>query len=374
MTGDGRATAASVARAVGIAPDHVLAEVLPGDKAERDPALQADGQVVAMVGDGINDAPALAQADLGVAIGTGSDVAIEASDMTLVGGDPRLVGSAIALSRRTMRVIRQNLVWAFGYNIVLIPVAMGLLYPFTGLTLNPALAAGAMAISLGQRRPQLAAAAPRRRARRLTLAAAVAVKQGWRDGLQRTDTLRAVMLDAFEAILGKMLGQRVDGEALPIFDPRPWLASVDDRAPRIEPSDVDEGPTGTAAAALTAAFLVVLAGQTHPAFRRASAVLDDPPPDAPVGLAELYRRGVGLVRDEIERIGAMDRGLAARLTATAERIAVPPSPTTRSISRLKVRPTSRSFRRRCGRSSSRRPSGSGATRPSGSRPCGRSAR
>ncbi len=104
------------------------------------------------------------------------------------------------------------------------------------------------------------------------------------------------------------------------------LRSVDDRAPRIEPPDVDEGPTGTAAAALTAAFLVVLAGQTHPAFRRASAVLDDPPPDAPVGLAELYRRGVGLVRDEIERIGAMDRGLAARLTATAERIAVPPEP------------------------------------------------
>ncbi len=147
VTGDGRATAESVARAVGIAPDHVLAEVLPGDKAERIRALQADGKVVAMVGDGINDAPALAQADLGVAIGSGSDVAIEASDVTLVGGDPRLVGSAIALSRRTMRVIRENLGWAFGYNIVLIPVAMGLLYPFTGLTLNPALAAGAMAIS-----------------------------------------------------------------------------------------------------------------------------------------------------------------------------------------------------------------------------------
>jgi Cu+-exporting ATPase len=147
VTGDGRATAESVARVVGIPADHVLAEVLPGDKAERVRALQAEGRVVAMVGDGINDAPALAQADLGVAIGTGTDVAIEASDVTLVGGDPRLVTSAITLSRRTMRVIRENLGWAFGYNIILIPVAMGVLYPFTGLTLNPALAAGAMAIS-----------------------------------------------------------------------------------------------------------------------------------------------------------------------------------------------------------------------------------
>ena len=147
VTGDAWPTAQSVARAVGIAPDHVMAEVLPGDKAERVRALQAGGTVVAMVGDGINDAPALAQADLGVAIGTGTDVAIEASDVTLVGGDPRLVAAAIALSRSTMTIIRENLAWAFGYNVVLIPVAMGVLYPLTGLTLNPALAAGAMAIS-----------------------------------------------------------------------------------------------------------------------------------------------------------------------------------------------------------------------------------
>ncbi len=145
ITGDSTIVAEAVARQVGI--EHMLAEVLPGGKQEKIAELQAAGRKVAMVGDGINDAPALASADVGIAIGTGADVAIEASDVTLVGGNPRLVVSAINLSRQTMRIIHQNLFWAFGYNAILIPVAMGALYPIWGVTIDPALAAGAMAFS-----------------------------------------------------------------------------------------------------------------------------------------------------------------------------------------------------------------------------------
>ncbi len=145
ITGDNERTAQAIAREVGI--DHVMAQVLPDKKAEKVKELQARGVKVAMVGDGVNDAPALAQADVGIAMGSGTDIAMEAGDITLMHSDLAGIVSAFRLSRRTIRTIKQNLVWAFMYNIVLIPVAAGLLYPWFKVLLNPVVAAAAMALS-----------------------------------------------------------------------------------------------------------------------------------------------------------------------------------------------------------------------------------
>ena len=145
LTGDNKKTAEAIAKQAGI--DKVMSEVLPNQKSEKVQELQKQGKVVAMIGDGINDAPALAQADIGIAMGEGTDIAMESANITLMRGDLMLIPETIEISRKTMRIIKQNLFWAFFYNSAFIPIAAGVLFPFFGILLNPIFAAMAMAFS-----------------------------------------------------------------------------------------------------------------------------------------------------------------------------------------------------------------------------------
>ncbi len=145
LTGDNELAAAYIAQQVGI--DQIIADVLPNQKAEKVKSLQADGKKIAMVGDGINDAPALALADVGIAMATGTDIAIESAGISLLHGDINKISQAVKLSRATMLTVKQNLFWAFIYNVIGIPIAAGLLFPWFGIVLNPIFAGLAMAVS-----------------------------------------------------------------------------------------------------------------------------------------------------------------------------------------------------------------------------------
>mgnify|MGYP001611201593 FL=1 len=145
ITGDNERTAKAIAKEAGI--ENVMSQVLPENKVDKIKELQKRGRVVAMIGDGINDAPALTQAHLGIAMGEGTDIAMESANITLMRGDLTLIPEVITLSKKTIKIIKQNLFWAFFYNIVFIPVAAGIFYPFFGILLNPIFAAAAMAFS-----------------------------------------------------------------------------------------------------------------------------------------------------------------------------------------------------------------------------------
>ncbi len=204
VTGDARASANAVGTQVGIPAHRIVADVRPEEKARIVERLQGRRRTVAMVGDGINDAPALARADVGIAIGTGTDIAIETAGITLMSADPRAVPAAIGLSRATMRTVRQNLFWAFAYNIVLIPVAMGALVPVFGITLSPALAAGAMALSS----VTVVANALRLRSYEARPDAMHRMRRGWLGRLREASFLAAVALAALGVAGGVMAADR----------------------------------------------------------------------------------------------------------------------------------------------------------------------